>query len=42
MHNVYVAAVKKITEENVKAGYIIKADADATIAAAEKSDVGKK
>jgi len=41
-HDVYVAAVKKVTEENVKAGYVLKADADATIAAAEKSDVGRK
>ena len=41
-HDSYVTAVKKVTEENVKAGYILKADADATIAAAEKSDVGKK
>jgi hypothetical protein len=41
-HDVYVAAVKKVTEENVKAGYILKADADATIAAAERSSVGIK
>ena len=41
-HDSYVTAVKKVTEENVKAGYILKADADATIAAAEKSEVGKK
>ena len=38
----YIAAVKKVTEENLKAGYILKADADATIAAAEKSEVGRK
>jgi hypothetical protein len=39
-HKAYVAAVKDITEKNVKAGYILKIDADATIAAAEKSDIG--
>jgi alpha/beta hydrolase family protein len=38
----YVAAVKKVTEDNLKAGYILKADADATIAAAEKADVSRK
>ena len=32
----YVDAVKAVTEKNLKAGYILKADADATIAAAEK------
>jgi hypothetical protein len=41
-HASYVAAVKKVTDDNLKAGYILKADADATIAAAEKSEVGKK
>jgi len=41
-HAVYVAAVKEVTEKNLKAGYILKADADATIAAAEKSDIGRK
>jgi hypothetical protein len=40
-HASYVAAVKKVTEDNLKAGYILKADADATIAAAEKADIGK-
>lgn len=41
-HAAYVAAVKRATEENVKAGYILRAHADATIAAAERSNVGKK
>jgi hypothetical protein len=35
-HKAYVEAVKAATEKNLKAGYILKADADATIAAAEK------
>lgn len=34
-HEVYVSAVKDVTEKNVKAGYILQVDADATIAAAE-------
>lgn len=41
-HTSYVAAVKKVTEDNLKAGFILKADADATIAEAEKSTVGSK
>jgi hypothetical protein len=41
-HAGYVAAVKNVTEDNLKAGYILKADADATIAEAEKAEVGKK
>ena len=39
-HKAYVAAVKDVTEKNLKAGYILKPDAEATIAAAEKSDIG--
>jgi hypothetical protein len=39
-HKAYVAAVREITEKNVKAGYILKVDGDATIATAEKSDIG--
>jgi len=31
-----------VTEDNLKVGYILKADADATIAKAEKSEVGKR
>jgi hypothetical protein len=41
-HDAYVSAVKAATEKNLKAGYILKADADATIAAAEKSEIGKR
>jgi len=40
-HAAYVSAVKATTEKNLKAGYIVKADADKTIAAAERSDIGK-
>ena len=41
-HNAYVSAVKSATEKNLKVGYILKADADATIVAAEKSDISKR
>lgn len=41
-HAAYVAAVKDVTEKNFKAGYILRPEADATIAAAEKSSVGDK
>ncbi len=41
-HKTYVSAVKKITEKNVKAGFLLKVDGDATIAAAEKSTIGGK
>ena len=41
-HDAYVSAVKDATEKNVKAGYILKTDAEATVAAAEKSDIGKR
>jgi alpha/beta hydrolase family protein len=40
-HAAYVAAVRKITDANVKAGYILRVDGDATIAAAERSSVGR-
>jgi hypothetical protein len=40
-HAQYVAAVRAATEKNLKAGYILRPDADATIAAAEKSAIGK-
>jgi hypothetical protein len=39
-HAAYVAKVKEVTEKNLKAGYIVKADADATIAEAEHSSIG--
>ena len=40
-HKDYVAKVKEVTEKNLKAGYILKPDAEATIAAAERSGIGK-
>ena len=40
-HKDYVAKVKEVTEKNLKAGYMLKADAEATIATAERSDIGK-
>ncbi|HWE52695.1 MAG TPA: alpha/beta hydrolase domain-containing protein [Bryobacteraceae bacterium] len=40
-HAAYVAAVKDVTEKNFKAGYILRPEADATIASAEKSNVGQ-
>jgi Alpha/beta hydrolase domain len=39
-HAGYVAKVKEVTEKNLKAGYIVKADADATIAEAAHSSIG--
>lgn len=39
-HAAYVAKVKEVTEKNLKAGYIVKADADTTIAEAERSSIG--
>jgi hypothetical protein len=41
-HAAYVAAVKDVTEKNFKAGYILRPEADATIAAAEHSDIGQR
>jgi Alpha/beta hydrolase domain len=41
-HQDYVAAVKRVTEQNLKAGYILKPDADATIAAAEHAPIPAK
>jgi hypothetical protein len=41
-HAAYVAAVRAVTENNVKAGYILRPDADATIAAAQQSAIGKR
>lgn len=40
-HAAYVTAVKNITDKNLKAGYILRPEAEATIAAAQKSSVGK-
>ena len=41
-HAGYVAAVRRVTEENLKAGYILKPEADATIAEAVASEIGAK
>jgi len=41
-HAAYVSAVRAVTEKNLKAGYILKPEADATIAAAERSAIGKR
>lgn len=41
-HTGYVSAVRQITLRNLEAGYILKVDADATIAAAERSNVGAR
>ena len=41
-HAAYVAAVRAVSERNLKAGYILKAEADATIAAAEQSAIGTR
>ena len=41
-HAGYVAAVRDVTERNVKAGFVLRVDADQTIAAAERSDIGRK
>jgi hypothetical protein len=38
----YIASVKRATEANLKAGYILKPEADATIADAEKSTIGTR
>jgi hypothetical protein len=38
-HAAYVNAVRAVTEKNLKAGYILKPEADATIAAAEASEI---
>jgi hypothetical protein len=41
-HGAYVAAVRSVTERAVKAGYVLKVDGDQTIAAAERSDIGRR
>jgi len=40
-HTSYVSDVKVATDKNLKAGYIVKADAAKTIANAEQSAVGR-
>ena len=41
-HAAYLTKVREITAQNLKTGYILKPDADATIAAAEASAIGKR
>ncbi len=41
-HDAYVAKAKDVTEKNLKWGYILKADADATLAEAKRSTVGRR
>jgi hypothetical protein len=41
-HAVYVDMVRDVTLRNVKAGFILKADADQTIADAERSAIGRR
>jgi hypothetical protein len=40
-HADYVAKVKDITAKNLKAGYILKPEADATVAEAERTTLGR-
>jgi hypothetical protein len=40
-HAAYVSAVEKVTNENLRAGYILKADADRTIQDARDSAIGR-
>jgi hypothetical protein len=39
-HAAYVAKVKEVAERNLKAGYIVKVDADSTIMEAQRSNIG--
>jgi hypothetical protein len=41
-HDVYLKAVKDATDKNLRTGFILKPDADATVADANKANVGKK
>jgi hypothetical protein len=41
-HAAYVAAVRKVTDANLKAGYILRPEADATVTAAERSAIGQR
>jgi hypothetical protein len=40
-HAAYVMAVRDVTEKNLKAGYILRPEAVATITAAERSNIGQ-
>lgn len=41
-HDAYVAAVERVTNENVAAGYLLPEDAAATVAEAKRSTVGRR
>jgi hypothetical protein len=41
-HAAFVAAVRDVVAQNLKAGYVLKVDADATVAAADASAVGRR
>ena len=41
-HQAYVTAVERVTNENLKAGYVLKADADRAIRAAKESSIGSQ
>jgi hypothetical protein len=41
-HAAYVSKVREVTEKNLKAGYILRPEAEATIAAAEHSAIGRQ
>jgi hypothetical protein len=41
-HASYVAKVREVTEKNFDAGYILRPEADATIATAEHSSIGQR
>src|SRR5215475_6057018 len=40
-HEAYVTAVERVTNENLRAGFILKADADSTIRQAKESIIGR-
>jgi hypothetical protein len=40
-HQAYVSAVERVTNENLKAGFILKQDAESTIRAARDSSIGR-
>src|SRR5215470_16278322 len=40
-HDDYVSAVERVTNENLKGGFILKADAESTIRAAKESMIGR-
>src|SRR5215467_2958079 len=40
-HEAYVTAVERVTNENLRAGFILKADADSTIRQAKESMIGR-